>query len=77
MQSVTFMDNQGQQLGTFNMDVPRAGDSVMLSGQAGSVQAVRFFLYPNGAARAAVMLTPLASTDAVSQQHYEALAKLK
>lgn len=77
MQAVTFLDNAGQQLGTFNMDVPRVGDSVMLNGQAGSVQAVRFFLYPTGVARAAVVLNPLASADAVSQQHYDALGGSK
>jgi hypothetical protein len=74
MQSVTFLDSQLQKLGTYNMDVPRVGDSVLLNGQAGSVQAVRFFLYPTGAASAMVIVTPLATADATTQQQYDAMA---
>ena len=73
MQFVTFVDPQGQQLATYNMDVPRVGDSVMFNGQAGTVQAVRFFLYPNGAARSMVVVVPLMSANAMVQ-HYESLA---
>lgn len=74
MQLVTFVDAQSQPLATFNMDVPRVGDSVVLNEQAATVQAVRFFLYPaNNTARAVVMLVPLASSDAMLR-HYNSLA---
>jgi hypothetical protein len=74
MQAVTFVDAQLQPIATYNMDVPRVGDSVVLNGQAGNVQAVRFLLYPNGAASAAVMLTPLMSAGDAMVQHYNSLA---
>ena len=76
MQAVTFVDMQSQPLGTYNTDVPRVGDSVVLNGQPGSVQAVRFFLYPNGTVHTAVMLMPSASADAMVQ-HYNSLAGSK
>jgi hypothetical protein len=75
MQSVTFLNSQLQKLGTYNMDVPRVGDSVLLNGQAGNVQAVRFALLPTGTAVAGVILTPLAAADATAQQHYDALVQ--
>jgi len=74
MQAVTFVDSQNQPLATFNMDVPRVGDSVVLNGQPGTVQAVRFFLYPaNNTARAVVLLVPAVSGEAMVQ-HYNSLA---
>lgn len=74
MQLVTFVDAQSTPLATFNMDVPRVGDSVVLNSQAATVQAVRFFLYPqNNTARAVVMLMPLASADTLAE-HYSSFA---
>jgi hypothetical protein len=77
MQAVTFVDAQQQPIATYNMDVPRVGDSVLLNGQAGNVQAVRFLLYPNGAVRVAVIVTPLMSAGDAMMQHYNSLAPEK
>jgi hypothetical protein len=74
MQAVTFVNAQLQPIATYNMDVPSVGDSVVLNGQAGNVQAVRFLLYPNGAVRVAVIVTPLMAAGDALVQHYNSLA---
>ncbi|MBA3912913.1 MAG: hypothetical protein H0X25_03435 [Acidobacteriales bacterium] len=75
MQFVTFVNNQNQPVATFNMDVPRVGDSVVLNSQPGVVQAVRYFLYPqNNTARAVVLVVPQASPESLLE-HYNALAE--
>src|SRR4051812_11890508 len=67
MQSIWFFGSQQQQLGAAMMDVPHAGDSVVLPGQQPlEVHAVRYFVGPNQAVRVAVMLVPYSAVGPMS-----------